>query len=81
METIVDDRRAIVAALRDAMQEVVRMHATPKLLVSIETAAAMCDVSPRTIEGLIEEGVLKTKLVRRKVRVTMKSLQAYADRC
>jgi excisionase family DNA binding protein len=82
-----DDKRELISgianALRDAVQELQNRNHQQRgepLLVSIDEAAHMLRVSPRTIEALVDEGLLRSKDVRRKRRIQVKSLREFAER-
>jgi len=54
--------------------------ARQKLFVGRETAAQMLDVSTRTIDDAIREGLLPASRVGRRVLVRVDALIAYAER-
>ncbi len=73
-------RADLVAAIAEALREIINHRPAPKLLVTVDEAAAMLSVSPRTIEGLIDSGTIRARTVRRKIRVSVRSLTEFAER-
>jgi excisionase family DNA binding protein len=55
-------------------------EAKQKLFVGRETAAQMLDVSTRTIDDAIREGLLPASRVGRRVLIRVDALVAYAER-
>lgn len=54
------------------------IHPSERLLVTVEEAARLLSVSPRTIRNLVAEGTLEVRGRHRLRRVTMASLRRYA---